>query len=242
MAKFRRLNDRGITEFRNFYLEKISGSETSNPKGLLTDDKFSESINNAKDITLTSFETRYEFGEYLCEVTANCSRANIENDDGIWNWLTLFYFDKLYPSPRGGKEINRYILNSDDRRKWYRHLVRTNWDLVSVHGDTAKVVLTGNINSLGDETEQLISRQFIASNTNLLAAAEKLYYRPGKKGGVGRMKANARAQSGEGVIRRFIIVAQQLDLTYDLYSMEPDDIVDLLPEEFNSWLPSDATI
>jgi hypothetical protein len=39
-----------------------------------------------------------------------------------------------------------------------------------------------------------------------------------------------------GSLSRFIDIVQQLDLTYDLYSMSGAEIVSLLPPEFDRWL------
>jgi len=38
-----------------------------------------------------------------------------------------------------------------------------------------------------------------------------------------------------GTLYRFIDVVQQLGLTYDLYSMTGDQILQLLPSEFDRW-------
>jgi len=42
-------------------------------------------------------------------------------------------------------------------------------------------------------------------------------------------------KSAAGSLYRFVDVIQQLDVTYDLYSMSGSEIVSLLPEEFNHW-------
>ena len=42
-------------------------------------------------------------------------------------------------------------------------------------------------------------------------------------------------KNAPGSLYRFINVIQQLDLTYDLYSMSGAEIVGLLPGEFNLW-------
>ena len=39
-----------------------------------------------------------------------------------------------------------------------------------------------------------------------------------------------------GSLYRFVGVIQQLDVTYDLYSMSGTEIVSLLPAEFHHWL------
>lgn len=242
MGKFRRLNAKGTEKFRNFYSEKVEGSSFPAPTSLLTDEKYSEPVNRAKSVEQSSFSSRYEFGKYLCKVTEDCIGTEISNDEGIWNWFTLFYFDQLYPSPRGGKQIDRYLLNTHDRRRWYRHLVRTNWDLLSTHGEVAKFLLTSKINAFGDEIEQLISSQFIASNVNLLGAASKLYYKKGAGSNVGNIKTKARDTKAEnGNIRRFVILAQQLELTYDLNSATTEHILELLPGEFDEWKPASSS-
>lgn len=38
-----------------------------------------------------------------------------------------------------------------------------------------------------------------------------------------------------GTLRRFVDVIQQLELTYDLYSMDGREILTLLPDEFTPW-------
>lgn len=39
-----------------------------------------------------------------------------------------------------------------------------------------------------------------------------------------------------GTLRRFISVYKQFDLTFELYSMESSEIIDLLPTEFDKFL------
>ena len=65
-----------------------------------------------------------------------------------------------------------------------------------------------------------------------MKAACTLYYDP-KNNNVKR-----RAQSikrAPGTLFRFIDVVQQLDLNFDLYSMTEDEILGLLPPEFDQW-------
>jgi hypothetical protein len=42
-------------------------------------------------------------------------------------------------------------------------------------------------------------------------------------------------KSSPGTLLRFIDVIQQLDLTYDLYSLNGEEILALLPPEFDKW-------
>lgn len=48
-------------------------------------------------------------------------------------------------------------------------------------------------------------------------------------------KRGSLMKNSPGTLYRFIDVVQQLDLTYDLYSMTGDQILQLLPGEFDRW-------
>jgi hypothetical protein len=48
-------------------------------------------------------------------------------------------------------------------------------------------------------------------------------------------------KSSPGTLLRFIDIIQQLDLTYDLYSMSGEEILALLPPEFDKWKDSQRT-
>jgi hypothetical protein len=52
----------------------------------------------------------------------------------------------------------------------------------------------------------------------------------------GRPKRGAQVASPEpGTLHRFVHVLQQLDVTYDVYGMTGQQILDLLPPEFDRW-------
>jgi hypothetical protein len=42
-------------------------------------------------------------------------------------------------------------------------------------------------------------------------------------------------KNSPGTLLRFINIIQQLDLTYDLYSLGGEEILALLPPEFDKW-------
>jgi hypothetical protein len=45
-------------------------------------------------------------------------------------------------------------------------------------------------------------------------------------------------RTAPGSLYRFVDVIQQLDVTYDLYSISGPEIISLLPGEFNHWKPN----
>ena len=82
---------------------------------------------------------------------------------------------------------------------------------------------------------QIATRQSFITNRGIMEALHILYYndlenKP-KRGPI--MNKNA-----PGSLYRFVNVIQQLDVTYDLYSMSGPEIVSLLPKEFDHWKTS----
>jgi len=62
-------------------------------------------------------------------------------------------------------------------------------------------------------------------------AAEQIYLNKRTK----KPKKSAFQANKPGTLNRYVMLIQQLDLNYDLYSMEPLELLDLLPPEFDRW-------
>ena len=90
--------------------------------------------------------------------------------------------------------------------------------------------------SPGDVVEQLASRQEYVTNNTVMQVATILYVSP-----EGRIKAGAagggRGGGRPGNVRRFVDFLNQLDLTWDLYGLEVDTLLDMLPSEFDRFRP-----
>jgi hypothetical protein len=99
--------------------------------------------------------------------------------------------------------------------------------------EAAAIVLCQNPQSPGDWVEQLASRQERITNPAIIAAANRLYFDPNTRKPKRGAAPNWRKP---GTLRRFGDVLDQLDLTYDLYSMSSSDLVSLLPGEFSTYL------
>ena len=99
------------------------------------------------------------------------------------------------------------------------------------HRDTperALAVLCQPLHKPGDIVEQLASRQELVTNRAFIAAATRLY--------VDSTTQQPRSGSGgksRGAPRRLADFCNQLDVTWDLYAMEADELIDKLPKEFD---------
>lgn len=234
--RLRKLNASGMDQFRGFIR---NGANETIPYHLIDSPATSESIPDVIDIDIRPFDTRFAFGVYLNDALKKLSPASIGSDSGLWSSLALCWFDMLCPKSKDGKRqpgaVHRYILD-EKPRVFYRHLVRSPWNLVREHGENARFLLIspkeqGQPLSVGGELlEQIASRRRISSSKLLIEVANGLYFDQR----AGRPKAGA-AGVGQGSARRFGDVLQQLTLTYDPEVMKASQFAEILPKEFDRW-------
>lgn len=232
----RQLNDQGIAKFSEY----LAGSATGPaPLELTSNPETSEPLPSPIPFSQTDFSTRFELGKFLVASLNAYDAAKISSDRKLWTTLALLLFDKICPKDASGSrkvmEEYRYIL-STDYRHYYRHLVRSPWQLVKTHDDNARILLVAaspNAHPLsvhGEILEQFGGRQQVLGSRPIVAAACKLYLDPSS----GRPKKGVAGSKG-GSARRFGIVLRQFDMTYDPADMPEDQLISILPSEFDRW-------
>lgn len=238
--ELRKLNARGIEEFSE-YLR--SGADGPPPRYLLERPETSEPVRPRIELPedLSAFPNRYVFGNRLVELLGGLEDKGLAQDRGVWTGLALFWFDFVCPVNSGGKrKISKeyhYIL-STDYRHYYRHLVRSSWQLVRTHGENAKLLLISPretshpLSVHGEILEQFGGRQQVLASREIMIAADQMYFDREK----GRPKTGV-AGNGRGSARRFGLVFRQFDLTFDPPGMTPEAVMELLPKEFDRWRP-----
>lgn len=233
----RRFNDLGVEKFRTLLYEIRSGQRSNIPESLLVDGALSEIVNSNIKVENRIYSSKEELIKYIGEITSRIEDKRIFNDSGFWTWMSAFYFDSICPLRKDGKrkigEDSRYILNSAEWNRYYRHLLASPSRLYIEIGELAKLYLTGSPEKRGDLFEQIASRQDIAASRGIIEAATRLYW----DGPNCKIKRGAMNKDGPGVLRRFVqSTIPQLQMTYDLNSMSGDEIVKLLPREYQKWL------
>jgi hypothetical protein len=107
-------------------------------------------------------------------------------------------------------------------------LVRTTWNLVRVHASAARFILAGPLHVHGEAAEQLGAYQDVITCKPLIAAIASLAWDIDRA----RLKRGF-SGSGPGSARRVPVIAKQFRLTYDLDAMRSEQILELLPREFD---------
>lgn len=235
MIRLRILSDQGIEKFRE-YIQSLK----DNPNALRPDlniEPYSNEFQSAVEINeKTIFSTKMELGEYLvhCFENAGIGRSSVIGVRGLWTWLAYLFFDQLCPLENGTRKLldtAKYICSSH-YTDYYRHLVAAPYDIYSLHGNNSKLFLHNPLYEHNDFIEQFASKQYIISNANLIEVIHRLYWDEKKN----RPKTGAQSKSRHGYHRRLKKVFDQFELTYDIYnSMISDELLNLLPEEFDDW-------
>lgn len=225
----RRLNDRGRDAFRSWLENDAEGAP---PLGLLDDPERSVPLHPSIPRPTRIYEKRYDLGAGLVDLLEDVSLARLQVDAGLWDWLSLCLIDQICPADSSGRrkllKIAHYLLDLDNHQRRNRHLVRTAWSLVQVHGRVARYLLAGPLHEHSDVVEQLSAYQDVVTCRPLIAAVGSLVWDEEnaklKRGFAGRRAGSA---------RRVPVVAKQFRLTYDLDSMRSEQILALLPREFD---------
>jgi hypothetical protein len=163
---------------------------------------------------------------------------HVLRDEGLWTWLAFASIDRLAPLVLGVRKPGdwaRLILDSANYKRYYRHLLAGPYYIYDAHRDDpdrARALLTTPVERPGELVEQFASRQELVRSPGIVGAITQLYLD----------RATNRLKSGHGgnnaspgSARRFAMLLQQLDLTYDIFEMSPEAIIGLLPFEFDKF-------
>lgn len=232
MTRLRSLNARGISEFGAFLGEIRKGAEFRASPAILYLDDYTTRLPRSIEVEPRTFASKFEAAQYLAPRVAEL--PGMADDDGLWSWLALYYFDQLSPLDPDGKRRpreNYHYIPSNDGWKKERHLLAAPCKLFLLHGTHARLLLHPPVHQHGAFIYNLGFRRDLITNRGLIEAIDLLYWDTKRNA----PKRGATTESRPGNLRRLITVVQQLDFNYDLYGMRADEILQLLPDEFDSW-------
>src|SRR5437764_14952935 len=98
----RRLTDKGSALFEEYLTRLALGAKEEPPLDLLTAPEISVPVEGEASAEPRKFATRLEAASYLRQVLESVPTSEIDHNPGLWNWLSLFYFNQLCPPSSGG--------------------------------------------------------------------------------------------------------------------------------------------
>lgn len=240
----RSFDARGIDAFRSFLERYQEGKATDvDARRLAADAKLSNRINQRLEIDIPMIASKKSLAKLVCQSFQDAGYTAlplVPSDEyrNMWTWIACSSFHLIKPR-RADTALNdhSYYVCSQDWKRFYRHRIagpaRIYWMFRGRPLD-ASLLLHGRAYEHSDWEEQLAARQGRIRNRDLIATANRLYWDVGNH----RPKRGAQTRTRPGTVRRLLSFIDQVDLTYDVNSMTPDQILDLLPPEFDRWKDS----
>lgn len=245
----RQLTPQGIAAAKE-YLAALRGGrvDTPFPAAVLTDVPYSEPIEPAVSVAARDFANRREAGRYLKFWLGHLPASQVIGNAGLWSWLGMFYFDRLVDrDDNGHPSLGRnpdvaYVIDpaAEGRgsRRHFAHRLLLAYETYTRHGENAWFMLEQPVNSVGQLADRLIGAPALFRSRGIVNLAHLLYTdratgRTKRGFGGGGLEGQRRA----GNLMRFIDVIDQLYMTYDVYGMTAEELLKLLPAEFDRWRP-----
>jgi hypothetical protein len=234
-VNLRRFNADGVNEFAAYRSRLIAEPTLAPPIDLLTTEALTEVVSEVVDVEARDFSNRLEAGVFLHNLIKQAGISRPERDKGLWTWLTLLFFDAVCPADGSGRreaqDEARLIAQVDNFQRFYRHLLLGPFLIVRAHEDDPERAIAFLCNPLwqpGEIVEQLASRKELVTNRAVAELATQLYYDPSK-----RTFRRGAGSSVKGAARRLAALLNQLDVTWYLYGMTSQEMLNLLPREFD---------
>ncbi len=244
------LTPRGIKSAKAWLGALRSGVDIPLSSDILTAPSYAKPVHPEIYVEDVEFKTRRDAGLYLVRRLAPMGEARVIDNAYLWSWLGMFYFDKLVRKDSDGNiRLGRmpdiaYVIDPDaSGESWgesrrYANRLMLAYDIYRQHGEDAWFMLQEPVTSLGRFTLRLASAPELFRSRGIVKLAQLLYPDPEtlemKDGWTGETRATA----PPGSMLRLIDVLKQLYMTYDVYGMTAEQLLPLLPSEFDRFKPT----
>ena len=242
-SELRQLTAEGIATAQAFLarLRDAPDGEREPPRELLFGPRYSRPFSDAVRVEPRAFRTRREAGAYLSPLLGPV-RHRITDHAGVWSWLGMFYFPEIVRVRDGSVRLHAdttsLFLGERSAQRRYRHYLWSAWRLYEQHGESVAYVLDQLLTDSGDIAKAVLDYPRVFTSTGVIQLILQLYTdgQRTKRGFSVRARANASAKPRPGNVWHLIERAlPQLELTYDVYGMAPDALLEVLPDAFRAW-------
>ncbi len=229
-------------EYARGYLESIRDMVWRPvPDELLFGDEYATPVIPSAQVETRSFGNRRELGQYLAEQLEPLGAGNVSSNWHLLSWIGMFYLESLTSGVTGQSpkrlfaDIAHIIDPSRDSRDRSHHRLKMAYDLWTRWGDKAWYFLEQPANSMPQFTLRIVQSPEIMRSEDLVPLVLTLYVDKG----VGELRPGStgmnQSDAPPGSLPRLIAVLNQLSMTYDVYGMTMQQLLPLLPPEFDDF-------
>lgn len=237
--KIMRMTEQGKIRFMTFLDSQKTDQPQAFPQDLLTPSEFAEAIGgNAALLDALNLDDKLATAKALNEIVTDLELTSAERDWGFWTWCSAYLFVRLCKRS-GGRftpgEMPIWVAEPDNWQRYYRHYLASIWRVYAAHRDKEGelvALLNGPVNTPGELWAQIAASQTLITNPSMIDAVHHLYWDK-------ENRARKRGAGGNSP-RRLTRVLKQFERTYDFVAMTGNQIIELLPSEFDRFKESNV--
>lgn len=242
MTPVRCLTPAGIARLRRYLAQLRGDGRLRPPIPLLTDTRLSKS-SSLGEVTIEPrrFASRRAFAEYIDGRLQAGGFFGMADEDGLWEWLSLYYFDAVCPPDASGNRTpgvdHRHLVDHRLAKYTGRHLLRGPYVLYrrfsgGGYGEL-DLLLAAKLPVYDAAATSLGERPRIVGSRGALIAASRLYF---DQNAASHKRGYTESAYG---LRSFCRFVNNLPPSFDLETMSSDTVLALLPDGFERWMSHD---
>ena len=249
--KIHELTSEGILAARDYLAALRDGRQIPFPEALLTNSQYAIPVEPTIILEQRSFENRRDAALYLTRRLDSIGPQRVMRNAYLWSWLGMFFFEKVVRKDIYGNFLigrnpdSAYIIDPESQggewsgKRQYAHRLMMCYEIWKQHGLDAWYLLDEPVNSLSQFTLRLVSGERIFRATGIVPLAILLYVDPVNRKLRNGSLGTDRASAPPGSLPRLLEVLEQLSMTFDVYGMKAERLLQLLPPEFDRFAYSD---
>ncbi|MEM2618864.1 MAG: hypothetical protein QW356_05215 [Candidatus Hadarchaeales archaeon] len=212
------MNREGVEAFRKYLVDLRSGSAPTTDISDLLSSPYSDQFEPQVEVDdAGGFKNKLEMAKHLKTAfeQSGVDWRSVMERAGIWDWLSVLWFDGL---TRGGSKIldpSHYIL--DEGRYRYRHLIRSAFFTYCYHGEEMGLLYMP-LDEWGELWEQIAGRGYLFKSRTVMSIINQLCW---------ENKSRPRKRAAGLVREKIWRLLNQFMRTYDVGGMDPLHILRL---------------
>ena len=229
-------------------IEHLDANDIAGVKALAASPSFTEIVDKKVHLPEGPFPTRYDLCSKLHDTLEDSvAMERLQPGDGIWSWLSAYYFEELTSfTTKGGKtkisiskeqEFPAYVWNTNFK-KAYRHRIGHGVFMIRHLGkELSKPMLLSAPGSMSDYCEQTFARVGSYREKTVIEAAHSIYYD-------GKRVIPGSSGDRRWALQHFHRDVSQYLVNYELHEMKKEELLDFLPPSFKNrgFLKSDTEV
>lgn len=230
----RKFNGKGIAAFRGYLANWRENPELAVPRQMLEDDELTDGLSTSLEVAAQKFVSKADAATYLSQLLGALPEQSVAENDGLWTWLTLFFFEEVCPSENGRRVVKNdyhYVFEHRNSRHFYRHLLFIPWRVKCIARNHDRLILSSPLKTLDKVTTEIMKRLFLTRIPCMFEVLDRLYW-DASKGAPRRGIASPGTIKPGDLYHRLPAKVRQLEKTYDLHSLNANQLIDLLGNEF----------